>query len=397
MKRLLCLGMLFVLACKKDPIAPTGIQVVPTSLLTFVGGTDSLLASKIPINAAGNIAWSSDDPSVARVNASGVVTGVGAGVTVIRATTGHDISAACTVTVKKWTTYNRANSGLASDSSIYALAVDKQGNIWVGTDGGLFEFNGNDWANYTPANSGLTGYKVVAIAIDSLGNKWLGTDAKLCRFDGTAWTSYNVQGVTSLAVDIHGNLWSANWDTQVAEFDGTNWTYHTPYDSTNTFWISTVGTDHQGNIWLGTEIAATIWKFDGAAWTTYDIYHDQLGGASVYAIASDAQSDMWFGFAYDGGGVSEFDGTNWITYNAPSDRRDFGIGVKAIAVDGAGNKWFGSEGNGASVFDGASWTTYDMNNSALRSNYIWAIAVDKQGNTWFGTYGGGGLSVLYAP
>jgi len=397
MKRLFFLGMLFALACKKDRIASTGIQLTPTSLLTYVGGKDTLLATKTPLNASDNITWSSDDPSVAGVNASGVVTGVGAGVTVIRATTGHTFSSTCTVTVKKWTNYNRRNSGLSSDSTIYAVAIDKGGNIWAGTDGGVFKFDGLNWTNYTTTNSGLGGNKVMSIAVDSLGNKWFGTDVTLSSLDGTTWTNYNLPGVTSIAIDTHGNRWYANWDTQVAEFDGTHWTYHTPYDTANAFWISTVGADPQGNIWLGTEIAGTIWKFDGAAWTTYDITHDGFGGNSVYAATPDAQGDMWFGFAYEGGGVSEFDGAHWITYSAPGDRHDFGIGVKAIAVDGQDNKWFGSDGRGASMFDGSSWTTYDITNSLIGSSYVWAIAVDNHGNKWFGTVNGGGLSVLYAP
>ncbi|MFQ6066176.1 MAG: two-component regulator propeller domain-containing protein, partial [bacterium] len=34
-----------------------------------------------------------------------------------------------------WTVYDTDNSGLPYDS-VYALAIDQQGNKWIGTDGG---------------------------------------------------------------------------------------------------------------------------------------------------------------------------------------------------------------------------------------------------------------------
>ena len=52
------------------------------------------------------------------------------------------------------TFYNKANSGLPSNS-VEALAIDAQGNKWIGTDGGLAKFDGVNWTGYTKSNSGL--------------------------------------------------------------------------------------------------------------------------------------------------------------------------------------------------------------------------------------------------
>jgi ligand-binding sensor domain-containing protein len=35
-----------------------------------------------------------------------------------------------------WTVYNTSNSGLPSNW-VYSIAIDGQGNKWIGTDGGL--------------------------------------------------------------------------------------------------------------------------------------------------------------------------------------------------------------------------------------------------------------------
>jgi ligand-binding sensor domain-containing protein len=39
--------------------------------------------------------------------------------------------------------------------------------------------------------------------------------------------------------------------------------------------------------------------------------------------------------------------------------------VKAIAIDGQGNKWIGTRGGGLAKFDGVNWTVYNTSNSGL--------------------------------
>ena len=54
------------------------------------------------------------------------------------------------------------------DDWINAIAIDSQGNKWIGTWwGGLAKFDGTNWTVYNFSNSGLPGDYVRAIAIDS--------------------------------------------------------------------------------------------------------------------------------------------------------------------------------------------------------------------------------------
>jgi ligand-binding sensor domain-containing protein len=101
----------------------------------------------------------------------------------------------------------------------------------------------------------------------------------------------------------------------------------------------------------------------------------------VYAIAIDSAGNKWFGTQ---GGVSKFDGTNWTTYTKEDGLVD--NSVDAIAIDAEGNKWFGTY-HGVSKFNGINWTTYDTLDG-LVDNEVYAIAIDSEGNKWFGTYHG---------
>jgi ligand-binding sensor domain-containing protein len=77
-----------------------------------------------------------------------------------------------------WTVYNNSNSGLPNNT-VKAIAIDGQGNKWIGTNSGLAKFDGVNWTVYNNSNSGLPDNNVLAIAIDGQGNKWIGTGGGL--------------------------------------------------------------------------------------------------------------------------------------------------------------------------------------------------------------------------
>ncbi len=116
----------------------------------------------------------------------------------------------------EWIVYNTDNSGLPSNDLTPALAIDKQGNKWIGTlRAGLAKFDQETWTVYNAGNSGLPGNGLrKGLAIDKQGNIWIGTERGLAKFDGEAWTVYNTRNsglpdnwVWSLAIDEQGNKW----------------------------------------------------------------------------------------------------------------------------------------------------------------------------------------------
>ena len=49
----------------------------------------------------------------------------------------------------------------------------------------------SEWIVYNTSNSGLPDGMVTSLAIDKNGNKWIGTGEGLAKFDGVNWTVYN--------------------------------------------------------------------------------------------------------------------------------------------------------------------------------------------------------------
>jgi ligand-binding sensor domain-containing protein len=283
-----------------------------------------------------------------------------------------------------WTTYTTAN-GLA-ENDVTAIAVDKEGNKWFGTDGGgVSKFDGINWTTYTNPNGDACNF-VYSIAIDAQGNKWFGTwGGGVSKFDGTNWTTYTTadglanSAVYTVVIDAQGNKWVGTY-YGISEFDGTNWTTYTTANSglVNDR-VSQIAIDAQGNKWFGTE--GGVSKFDGINWTNYT-YETVLIGRHVSAIAIDVQGNKWFGTE---GGVSKFDGSNWTTYTTANSGLENNY-VVAIVIDVQGNKWFGTYGGGVSKFDGTNWKTYTAENSDLPNNFVGPIVIDGSNNIWMASF-----------
>lgn len=78
----------------------TGITLSPATLDLAVNGQETLTAAVEPADADQTVTWTSDNPAVTSVDASGTVTGVGKGTAVVTATTADGAyQASCTVTV----------------------------------------------------------------------------------------------------------------------------------------------------------------------------------------------------------------------------------------------------------------------------------------------------------
>ena len=113
--------------------------------------------------------------------------------------------------------------------------------------------------------------------------------------------------------------------------------------------------------------------------TTYTNTHNFL------AIAIDSAGNKWFG---TNGGLLKFDGSKWTKYTTSD-----GLiqnQVTALIFDKKGVLWCGTNG-GISKFDGNKWTTL-LNKNNIANFGITSEVIDKQGTVWFGTMQERGLA-----
>ncbi len=100
---------------------------------------------------------------------------------------------------KSFTTFSEEN-GL-SNSEIWSLIIDSKGIFWIGHNEGLSRFDGKNLQNILipkakvkDPNTIYSANRITAIVEDKEGNLWLGTDGYgICKYDGKSFTSFTTK------------------------------------------------------------------------------------------------------------------------------------------------------------------------------------------------------------
>ncbi|MFQ5856871.1 MAG: two-component regulator propeller domain-containing protein [Anaerolineae bacterium] len=259
------------------------------------------------------------------------------------------------------------------------ILVTSQGDLWFGTWGqGVTHFDGQAWTTYTTTH-GLMGDYIGGLALTPDGLLWAGTNLPegVSRFDGQTWTAMpavpfeepglHAGSVFDVAVDAEGDLWVAGQADGLYRFDGERWSLVTDPDGRLSYRVYDVEPGPSGELWCATE--SGLAHFDGAQWAGY----------AGYALAVQVAPDGTV-YALSGREVLRLAGDELL----PLPPIPGMIGdLIALFVAPDGTVWAGSSG-GAHHFDGTAWTTYTAQDG-LVSNWVSAIAVDRAGNYWFGT------------
>lgn len=323
----------------------------------------------------------------------------------------------------------------ASLNNPYAIAVDGDGNVWVGNEttprieavpqfirraaatavGNVTKLSSSG-ALLSPVG-GYTGGGLSnpqGIAIDSGGNAWVsnqatagaGADSVVKFSSAGAPLSPAPNGYTGggldlpglIAVDSHGNVWVANAlpepsSTQHGSVTklssgGEALSPATGYTGGGIFQPTGIAIDANDNVWV-----TDFYSGQGPT-TKLDNNGNPLSPATGYpagtsiggtAVAIDAGGHVWFPgnatlIELSGSGDSISPGSGYT---------GGGLGATSVAVDGGGNIWTGNIAPGTGVLGSVSeldnsgfplspntgYTAAGLNNTA-------ALAIDASGNVW---------------
>lgn len=223
---------------------------------------------------------------------------------------------------------------LPINSQISAIRTDNNDHLWLGlnnyapdSSAGLIMLDGSVWQSYSPQNSGLNDNRVHSIDIDALNIKWIGTESSLVKYDGSAWAVYDSSNSPLRefypVLCSNGYTWIGGQHS-LTRFDGTTFTsWNTGNSSFPSTGVKLIETDNAGNVWFtGYNLAplneaTTLWKFDGASFTSYPVPVSQNSGGEIQlceTMKADAQNNLWLaGHCF----VLKFNGLSWTRYNVP--------------------------------------------------------------------------------
>ena len=288
--------------------------------------------------------------------------------------------------------------------------------MWFGTGNGLTRYDGHRFTVYQSDPSdpaSLAHATVYALYQTRDGGLWVGTGGGLDRFDPATGTfSHYLQGrtVSALYEDETGVLWVGT-PRGLTHLDPANpepaaFIYGTSSDSPDRLsgsLVYEIVSTQEGEVWLATGLGefATgtgLDRFDRSTGAFAHYRHDpgdpaSLGSGNVWAIAEDGAGGLWVGTE---GGLSRLDrSTETFTryQHDPGDPSSLANdNVLAVLEDSAGRLWIGTA-DGLDRFDRSRkrFIHYRHERGDLRSlseNIILALYEDRAGVVWIGTTAG---------
>jgi len=270
--------------------------------------------------------------------------------------------------------------------SVFALAQTPDGNLWVGTEFGLFRFDGVRFLSWrSPPGKHLLSEYIYALAAGRDGSLWIGTRGGLSRCKGDQLQHYPLSktsagtGVTSILVDRGGTPWvgTAGYNSgglcrverDLLRCYGNN-------DGLPGFALSLLE-DRVGNLWVG-GLGLSRWK-PGAS--RIEPSYGPLG--MIYSIAEDHQGEIWVSTSRKGG-VKHLVAGKFVPYRFPAGQK---IQPGALLSDRDGGLWIGTKGQGlVHLYEGRMdrFTQAD----GLSNDYVRSLFEDREGNIWAATDGG---------
>ena len=337
------------------------------------------------------------------------------------------------------TTYDQS-SGLTS-LSVVRIHQDREGFVWVGTEKGLYRFDGVAF-DEVGAEQGFQVSEVISFAEDAKGRLWVGSRAGLqlrenerfgwVRPDGKPLVTDRGQ---TLAANEDGGMWlvsgnrlllltsdtQGQWhasspftNEQVRDFpglgeisavfhrDGTTWfgcggelcslrdgqlrrygpSVNVPADK----WLGFLGTS-DGSLWVRGIHSVRVFPNDGDAFVARDMPANSADvAASSIDIVQDREGRV---LTRSSMGLARWDGQRWELFGA-----DEGLpkaGVSSLIVDQDDTVWIGTYGRGL-----LHWSSHDAVENwtaaqSLSGSLIWSITRARSGSVWVADDWGGSV------
>lgn len=305
------------------------------------------------------------------------------------------------------------------------LYEDSKHLMWIGTAGGLFQYNPTtksltQFLHSDQDSLSLSSSDVKAVAEDHDGNIWIGTDGGLSMLrkgtnqfinyssDKNDPKSLSSKDISSIAVDGE-KLWMAttaginilNIKTgQIQKYNSDDRNVHSlTARSGRCIYI-----DRQGICWFGTN-GGGVNKYDNNlnlfSFVKSDVFDDKgLNVPVVSSFEEDGNGNVFVG-TEGGDGLSLFNRKTRLFqhFNIRSVRTgsENNISVLTLTKNKKGHLLLGTYGDGLFIFDPVSGNYRQLIQGTaihdINSNFVFCVKPDHDGNLWVGT-NGEGINVL---
>ncbi|MBE6250854.1 MAG: helix-turn-helix domain-containing protein [Bacteroidales bacterium] len=288
----------------------------------------------------------------------------------------------------------------------YALAYDRHGRLWTGTDAGIFIYDetGDNVTIYSKDNSTIPTDNIQQVFCDSNGTMWIGCDKGLFKYSQSTGRFTRIKtdkASFSQKEDIHistineasgGNLWIGTWNDGLAIFD----------HSSNTLKSLKPSADKgiSSNIRIRSILQVAnerLWICSNKGLFKYDIISNRLSqitlstihpNDNIYSGLIDREGGIWIGTFFQGVYYLSPRAKQIECYTAQNVSKGLnGSAISSFCEDHDGKMFIASENGGLSVFNHET-KEFSCPTVSVRGDNIHALCIS--GKTLFmGTYSQG--------
>ncbi len=305
-----------------------------------------------------------------------------------------------------------------SEMAVQQISQDDQGFMWFGTLDGLNRYDGYEFKVYKRGapNAELSGTTITALCKDRSGQLWIGVDQYLDQFDPITekLTQYRHDpkistslGGTVYAItqDREGQIWLATSSGLDKLNPATGIFSHFRHDDRDPTSLDAKGTQTDVRF-VGVDNSDTLWVETSAGINAFDpktskatrfpqlLNHTE---SHVQYVYHDHSGRLWI-HSREGSGVGTFNPKTGEFVRYKFTTGDPGTQtaerVTSVLEDERGVLWFGTQGSGLLKLDPNHGTVVRYRNDpadphSLSNNFVLSLYEDREGNIWAGTGGGG--------
>ena len=325
--------------------------------------------------------------------------------------------------------YDLANSHLISSpvkktfidvkDKIYSVIEHKNGDIWMGTEQGVYRIN-SDLSEIKKIVSGPgvgTIHNVLKIYTDSEGRLWFGTDDGVLilyntednifkRFVSDELSGFNItkNSIRAIYEDEQGILWTGTYQGGInyALLNNNKQFYFRKNvpgypDYMTPSAVAAIFEDSNGNLWIGKD--GTGLDCYNPVTKKYKHYANDpenpntISGNAILTITEDSKGQIWIGGYLVGVNMIDVPTGKITRYMHDPDNINSlsNDDVRDIYVDSSGYIWIATNGGGVDKFNpvAGKFTHFkEEGYNSISSNWCLKIFEDSHGYLWIGTYAG---------
>lgn len=321
---------------------------------------------------------------------------------------------------------------LFSQPGINDLVLDKDKNLWVGTESrGLWKYDFSaESSTFIPFRDTVSyGRRLPSIStlyLDKSGVVWIGTkrhgifkaDPNQKNFNDiksllTTDSSYQIRSILSLAEEPNGNLWFGTAGQGLFIYDPqTSFAKRVSSDNARPNKLSndrvwSIDIDKYGRGWIGTQYGLNVVSKDGRVLRTYKKGYKGLTDNAIKEVFVDSRNNVWVGSENDGLNVFINGQTTPLSIRySPYNRRSISQNeISCIFEDNRHRIWIGTKYDGLnklvfpliqdlpyinekSSFSFKKYQHRATDTTTINNNSIHCIFQDSKGQLYIGTDAG---------